>query len=110
MLSFMKQADVVIMGKSLAGQNEGHNLIEPALLARPIITGSILKNFRFVLNVLKENNALLTIDSDDQLEEVLCRLFNEPELRKTIGENAKAALIKHKGATERTIKSLEEML
>jgi len=110
MLSFMKQADVVIMGKSLAGQNEGHNLIEPALLARPIITGSILKNFRFVLNALKENNALLTIDSDEQLEGALCRLFNEPELRKTIGENAKAALIKHKGATERTIKSLEEML
>ena len=110
MLSFMQKADVIIMGKSLAGQNEGHNLIEPALLAKPIITGSVLKNFRFVLDVLKKNNALLTVDSEEQLEEALSRLFSDPELRKNIGENAKAALIGHKGAIERTIKTMEELL
>ena len=110
MLGFMQKADVIIMGKSLAGQNEGHNLIEPALLAKPIITGSILKNFRFVLDVLKKHNALLTVDSDEQLEEAICKLFNEPELRKSIGENAKAALAGHKGAIERTIKTMEELL
>jgi 3-deoxy-D-manno-octulosonic-acid transferase len=110
MLSYMQKADVIIMGKSLAGQNEGHNLIEPALLAKPIITGSVLKNFRFVLDVLKKNNALLTVDSEEQLEEALSRLFSDPELRKNIGENAKAALIGHKGAIERTIKTMEELL
>ena len=36
LVRLMKGADIVIMGKSLAGQDEGHNLIEPALLGKPI--------------------------------------------------------------------------
>ncbi|MFA7232158.1 MAG: 3-deoxy-D-manno-octulosonic acid transferase [Victivallaceae bacterium] len=109
MLKFMNAADVVIMGKSLAGQNEGHNLIEPALLGKPIVTGSILKNFRFVLTALKEKAALVTVDSDDKLEDALRELFRDAELRKTLGEKALQAISQHKGATAKTINILEEL-
>jgi 3-deoxy-D-manno-octulosonic-acid transferase len=110
MLKFMKAADVVIMGKSLAGQDEGHNLIEPALLARPIVSGSVLRNFRFVLNVLKEKEALVTIDNDDQLLDALGELFRDEKYRTTLGEKAYAAIVEHKGATEKTINTLEGLL
>lgn len=47
MLKLMNGADLVIMGKSLAGHDEGHNLIEPALLSKPIGDRSRAAEFPF---------------------------------------------------------------
>lgn len=110
MLQFIKAADIVIMGKSLAGQNEGHNLVEPALLGKPIITGSTLKNFRFVFNILKEQEALVAIERDEQLDEALNELLLDESRRQAIGEKAREAISAHTGATEKTINLLEELL
>ncbi len=110
MLQFMQVADVVIMGKSLAGQNEGHNLIEPALLGKPIVTGSVLKNFRFIFNILKEQEALVVVEQDKQLKKALSDLFRDESCRQTLGKKAKQAINVHTGATEKTINLLEEML
>lgn len=110
MLRFMKSADIVIMGKSLAGQNEGHNLIEPALLAKPIIVGSVLKNFRFVLEVLKNANALALVQNDIELKDIIAELLADPVKREQLGRNASDALSIHKGATARIIDKLEELI
>ena len=110
MLGFMQAADVVIMGKSLAGQNEGHNIIEPALLGKAIVTGNVLKNFRFILNVFKDNNALLTIDCDEQLADVLKELFSDKKRREELGSKARQVINTQQGATNNTIRSLEVML
>ena len=107
MLAFMQAADVVIMGKSLAGQNEGHNIIEPALLGKAIVCGDVLKNFRFILNIFKDNNALITIDCDEQLADVLKELLGDEKRRKKLGLKAQQVVNSQQGATNNTIKSLE---
>jgi 3-deoxy-D-manno-octulosonic-acid transferase len=110
MLAFMNEADIVVMGKSMAGQNEGHNIIEPALLGKPIVTGSELRNFRFVLNVMRADDALITIDTDDDLLPVLKELLDSPEKCSQLGDRAAKSIEKHKGATERTIKLCRKLL
>ena len=110
MLMFINAADIVIMGKSMAGHDEGHNLIEPALMAKPIVTGSVLKNFRFVLNVLKSKEALLTIDNDDELLPTLERLVMTDELRSSLGQKAQNAILEHRGAVDKSITKLGEIL
>lgn len=110
MLSFMDSADVVIMGKSLAGQNEGHNIIEPALLGKAIVCGNVLKNFRYILNIFKNNNALITIDCDEQLADVLKELFKDKKRREALGSKAQQVVNTQQGATNNTIKSLEAIL
>ena len=110
MLKFMKSSDVVVMGKSLAGNDEGHNLIEPALLGKPIVTGAVLRNFRFLLKVLKEADAVETVAKDDELEPTLRKLFADPEARVALGGRAKAAIGQHRGATERTVAEIEKLL
>lgn len=108
LLTFIKKSDIVIMGKSLAGHDEGHNLIEPALLAKPVVTGSVITNFRFVLNALLEKNAVFTVDSDDKLEGVLRQLLENPSLRMESGKRAKEAISVHKGAADRTVELIEK--
>ena len=60
MLSLMADSGIVIMGKAFAGQDEGHNLLEPALLGKPVITGPVLKNFRQILRILEEAGGVVT--------------------------------------------------
>jgi len=107
MFSFINLAEIVIMGKSLAGHNEGHNLIEPAMFAKPIITGSVLTNFRFLLDVLKSEDALLTVAADAELEPALRRLLADPAFGTELGRRAEQAISRHRGALDRTIKLLE---
>lgn len=106
MFKFINIADLVIMGKSLAGHDEGHNLIEPAILDKPIVTGSVLRNFRFILNVLQEADGVVTVDDDSQLTETLQKLLADDTLRSSIGKRGGDAIRKHCGATELTIKEL----
>ena len=106
MFKFINIADLVIMGKSLAGHDEGHNLIEPALLDKPIVTGSTLRNFRFILNVLKDADGVVTVDDDSQLTGTLQNLLADESLRLGIGKRGGDAIRQHAGATESTIHHL----
>lgn len=110
MLKLMNGADLVIMGKSLAGHDEGHNLIEPALLSKPIVTGHVLRNFRFILKVLLQENAVATVTRDAELYDQLHRLLTDETLRRELGERAGQAIRRHAGAAERTISALEKLL
>ena len=110
MFSFIAAADIVIVGKSLAGHDEGHNLIEPALLGKPIVTGAVLRNFRFIFNVLAQADALTPIAKDAELVPALTALLSDPARRQELGKRAEAAIAKHRGAALRTIEVLENLL
>ena len=45
-------ADLVLMGKTFAGNREGQNIIEPAIMGKPIISGPELINFRQAMEAL----------------------------------------------------------
>ena len=105
MLLLMNGADIVIMGKAFAGHDEGHNLIEPALLGKPIITGTVLRNFRFILRVLAEKNAIFCC-RDEELYATLERLTESPELRQEFGKRAFDTISVHRGAADKTIDQL----
>ena len=107
MFGFIAAADLVIMGKSMAGHNEGHNLIEPAIFAKPIITGRELTNFRFVLEVLRATDGLVTIAADSELDAAVRRLLDDPVAARQMGERAEQAISRHRGATDKTINILE---
>ena len=109
MLNFMKDADIVIMGKSFAGHDEGHNLIEPALLAKPVVTGHELRNFRFLLKVMRDANAVVTAD-DDSLTGVLASLLRDPAERNRLGETAQKVIGANGGAVDRAVDAVENAL
>ena len=110
MLKLMNGADLVIMGKSLAGHDEGHNLIEPALLSKPIVTGHVLRNFRFILKVLLQENAVATVTGDGELYEQLRKLLTDEKMRVELGKRAGQVIRRHAGAADRTIAALENLL
>ena len=109
MLMLMKNADVVIMGKSFNGHDEGHNLIEPALLGKAIVTGPVLRNFRFVFQTLNDADALCTA-TDTTLPEVLLPLLQNSAARETLGKRAAEAIGKNRGAVAKAVSEIENLI
>ena len=109
LMGFIMLSDIVIMGKTLAGNHDGQNIIEPAFLGKAIISGSELRNFREAIGCLKKANAVLTADTDEELDKALFLLASDPEKRKELGERARNAISAHSGATEKNLEILEKL-
>ena len=77
------------------------------MFAKAIVTGSVLTNFRFVLDILKNDKALICVSSDPELEEALRKLLSDPALCEQLGRAAEQAIARHRGALEKTINILE---
>ena len=96
------------MGKTFAGNDEGQNIIEPAQMGKTIITGPEMKNFRQAFDALLKGDGVLSIHADGELAAAVESLAGDAEKRRILGEKAKAAVCRHAGALEKTIKLLEE--
>lgn len=103
MLALMAGADLVLMGKSFAGQDEGHNLLEPALLGKAIVTGATLRNFREILRILQSADAVETVEGDEALSGAIRQLCLDGARRRTLAENARQAALLNSGATDKLI-------
>ena len=104
----IKGADLIIMGKTLAGNNEGQNIIEPALMGKPVVCGRQLKNFRQALDALVKGDAVLRVMKDDDLTDAVRSLLNDPEKRRVLGERARDVMLKSRGALEKVLTAIRK--
>jgi 3-deoxy-D-manno-octulosonic-acid transferase len=104
-------ADVVFVGGSIAPTG-GHNVMEPAVSARCVVTGPHTSNFKAVVGAFLERDALVQLPEASEgtaahiLAETLGRLLEDDERRRRVGENARAVLDENRGATARTVEML----
>ena len=101
-------ADAVFMGGSLASRG-GHNLLEPALFAKPVITGPHMENFQEIADGFQAEGASVAIASAQDLAGAVERLLLAPELAREIGRRARDAAERKRGATARAVASSREL-
>lgn len=95
-------ADVVFVGKSLR-KGGGQNIIEPALVSKPIIVGPKMENFRAIVDEFKKSGAIKQISSDEELLLACRELLVNKEKRDRMGVLAKKVVDQNKGAVDRTL-------
>lgn len=105
LMNYYGAADIAYVGKSLAGQTGGHNIIEPAIFGKAIIHGSHMENFRAVAEMFKNANASVEIADEKDFTPALQRLIDNPDEREKLGKNARALVDKYRGAIDRTIQA-----
>ena len=98
-------AEVVFVGGSLVPRG-GHNVIEPAVFAKPIIVGPHTDNFRQIVSDFARADALLQVQPGE-LAGTLVRLLSHPENAREMGDRARNILIANRGATDRTIREIK---
>jgi 3-deoxy-D-manno-octulosonic-acid transferase len=101
-------ATVAFVGGSLVPRG-GHNILEPALYGVPVVTGNHYENFRDIVNFFLSRNAVRVVGLAELPLVFMDLIGNEAE-RTTLGRNALAALESQRGATERTIRALAELM
>lgn len=112
--SIYRVAAVVFVGGSLVNRG-GHNIIEPAAFAKPIIVGPHTENFRQIIMDFLRAEALVQIsgasnDLANNLARELIRLLSDLEHARAIGERARGILRKNRGATDCTVAAITSCL
>jgi 3-deoxy-D-manno-octulosonic-acid transferase len=110
LVNFFPNADIVYMGKTLCNNTGGHNIIEPALFAKPIVHGPHMENFRKVAACFQNNQATIQVNHEAELETAIDRLLTSPKASNALGNRAYQTVQDNRGATETTITLITELL
>jgi len=109
LLLFYAAADVAFVGGSLVPVG-GHNLLEPAALGLPILTGPDTSNAEDVARLLLEVGAACMVRDATGLAIELARLLRDPQARLSSGERGRAAVEANRGAVERVLAVITPLL
>jgi len=101
-------ASVAFVGGSLV-QAGGHNPLEPAQFAVPIVMGPHYANFRAITELLLAHDAIC-ITRTERLAQALIDLLNDRNTSEAMGRRARQIFEQQAGATERSVQALRELL
>lgn len=95
-------SDVVFVAGSFAPIG-GHNVLEPAALHKPIITGPHLFNFSDITQMLQAEKGMAVVQNAEELADQIVQFFADADYRKKIGENAYRVVAANRGALEKQL-------
>ncbi|MDL2269423.1 3-deoxy-D-manno-octulosonic acid transferase [Desulfosarcina sp. OttesenSCG-928-A07] len=81
----------------------GHNPLEPASAARPVLFGPYVDDFGWIYQELENAGGALCIRSVDTLAKSLEWFLNHPEKAGIMGNAGQAVFFRHQGAVQRTL-------
>ncbi|WP_248917677.1 lipid IV(A) 3-deoxy-D-manno-octulosonic acid transferase [Pseudomonas entomophila] len=102
-------ADIAFVGGSLVPTG-GHNPLEPAALALPVLMGPHVFNFLEISAMLREAGALQQVDDADGLAERVRQLVELPQDALRMGEAGRAVMQANQGALQRLLDGLARLL
>ncbi len=102
-------ADAAFVGGSLVATG-GHNPLEPAFWAKPVIFGTHMDAFRDIAEAFVAASAAFQVGNADELAARAVELFTNPALRQTMGARAQQLLHSSAGASTRVLNALAPWL
>jgi len=99
-------ATCAFVGRSLLPPGGGQNVMEPAALGKPVLTGPYTSNFGPDVGMLRRAGAALVVRNCRELTEQVSRLLSDPERARRMGEAGQRIVIQSQGATRRTLDRL----
>lgn len=100
--------DLAFVGGSLV-EHGGHNILEPAQYGVPIVIGPHYENFRDIVNLFREADAVRVV-GPAELPLCITELLSQEGERVQLGRRAQATVRAQTGATQRTLECLSQLL
>ncbi|WP_333913705.1 lipid IV(A) 3-deoxy-D-manno-octulosonic acid transferase [Vibrio coralliirubri] len=108
MLVFLSAADACFMGGSLAGSKVGgHNILEPAALGTPIVTGVSYYNFNEIVSNMLLSKGIIIVEDELSLSNTMSKLLNSWDTCTTMAKSASVIVKKNQGSIQKTIHNLD---
>jgi 3-deoxy-D-manno-octulosonic-acid transferase len=109
LLDFYAASDVAFVGGSLVPIG-GHNLLEPAALGLPILTGPYTDNSADIANLLIARGAAEVVHDAQELGRRVSMLLSDPDERQQIGEQGRSCVDSNRGALGKLLGLIEPLL
>jgi 3-deoxy-D-manno-octulosonic-acid transferase len=109
MLLMYAASDVALVAGSLIPRG-GHNILEPAVLAKPILTGEHVFNFAEICKLFFNADALIKVSDANTLSTQLIYLMQHPSERQQQGERARAVMDANRGALEKQLQIIYQLM
>ncbi len=106
--SLYSLADLAFVGGSLVPRG-GHNIIEPTQYGVPILVGKHTENFRDIIELFLNRDAVRVVGQDD-LSLAFVELLADETGRRALGRRALETLESQRGATQFTLQKLHALL
>ena len=101
--------DVIFVGGSLI-RHGGHNVLEPAAHAKPIVVGPNMFNFKDSYSLLQNLGACVTVSDEADLTSAFLQILSDGDLRAKMGAASYAVIEENRGAAVKSIEYLKEIL
>jgi len=109
LLDFYRASDLVVLGGTYHPKVGGHNILEPALAARPVIHGPYVDSIVQHAKLLDEAGGAMCAQPDE-LTDALGKLMQDENLRGKMGRTALEQAKSLTGATRRTAEIIQQEL
>jgi 3-deoxy-D-manno-octulosonic-acid transferase len=102
-------ADIAFVGGSLVPTG-GHNLLEPAALAKPLLSGTHLFNFLEIAALMRTAGALEEVSDATSLAMAVQRLVEQPALARDMGDAGLSVMKANQGALQRLLEGIARLI
>ena len=109
LMTFYAAADVAFVAGSLVPIG-GHNLLEPASVGRPVLTGPYNFNGEEIAQLLMDAGAAFVVADTEQLAHAVNGLLDDASLRSVMGAAGRSVLDANRGALDRLLKLVDPLL
>jgi 3-deoxy-D-manno-octulosonic-acid transferase len=106
---FYAASDIAFVGGTLVPVG-GHNLLEPAALSLPIITGPHLFNTQDIANMFSDVGAFVQVQDAAGLAVALVGLFRHQDEAAKMAQKGHTILVENRGALQRLLELMEPLM
>ena len=110
LMMFYAAGDIAFVGGSLIATVGGHNLLEPAVLERPVLVGPHNFNAPDIAQLMFESGAAREVSSPEQLAAAILLLAADSALRMRMGAQGSEMVAANRGALERVVALVDARL
>ena len=108
LINYYAIADIVFVGGSLIKKG-GHNILEPASFAKPILFGPYMFNFRDIAELFLINQAAILVNNQEELKVKIKEFLGAPAQTQQMGQRAKELILDNAGATKRNAQLIKKL-
>ena len=109
LVAFYKLCTVAFVGGSLVPIG-GHNILEPAMFAKPLLFGPHMHHFPELANLLRNADGAMQVNNETDLYAQMTHLLANPAEAAAMGQRALQVLDSNRGALQRTCEALTELI
>jgi 3-deoxy-D-manno-octulosonic-acid transferase len=101
---------IAYVGGSMGGKRGGQNMIEPAGYGAAVSFGPNTDNFRDVVTMMQQRDAVVVVAGEDELVEFVRRCATDRPYAEQLGCRAKTLVADQQGAADRTCALLQALM